>query len=45
MSFSSPANSLDFASKDETDVYLHLVDIGFDKSVAKVLQGMLMLAG
>ena len=29
----------DFASKDETDVYLYLVDHGFDEKVASVFQG------
>ena len=29
-----------FADKDETDVYLYLVDHGFDDSIAKVFEGI-----
>ena len=31
----------ELANKDETDVYLYLVDHGFDDSVAKVFEGIL----
>ena len=33
---------MDFASKDETDVYFYLVDKGFDQDVAKILEGRLL---
>ena len=31
---------MEFANKDETDVYLYLVDHGLDESVPKVFEGM-----
>ena len=31
---------MEFANKDETDMYLYLVDHGLDESVAKVFEGM-----
>ena len=35
----------EFASKDETDVYLYLVDHGFDDSIAKVFEGIFEILG
>ena len=34
----SPSTKEDFADKDETDIYLFLVDSGFDDHVAKVFE-------
>ena len=35
----------EFANKDETDVYLYLVDHGFDDSIAKVFEGIFEILG
>ena len=41
----SQADDSEFASKGETDVYLYLVDHGFDDSIAKVFEGIFEILG
>ena len=35
----------EFANKDETDMYLYLVDHRFDNSIAKVFEGVFEILG